>query len=207
MGFAAPTPSNAAASRRYPTSVPKRYSTFNETWSSPDFLLRKEKNSKRNNSHRKCKRRGRANFVFCAETSCALGYFGATHGSSKRPHSKTRGGVANAWKILAISGSNFEMSFPVQAAIRDISISLKKIRSRQIGMNQKHEQTVRRNYPLMRNKKPLKPKPWGTKQPIRKILARRHTPNPQAWAPGSCPSFKLLRSTGTTFRRTRPCSA
>lgn len=110
VGYAAPTPSNAAASRRYPTSVPKRYSdlkhifTSNETWSSSDFLLRKEKNSKRNNSHRKCERRGRANFVFCAETSCALGYFGATHSSSKRPHSKTRGGVAKAWKILAISG-------------------------------------------------------------------------------------------------------
>ena len=46
--------------------------------------------------------------------------------SSKRPHSKTRGGVANAWKILAISGSNFEMSFSAQAAIRDISISFLK---------------------------------------------------------------------------------
>lgn len=134
--------------------------------------MRKEKNSKRNNSHRKCERRGRANFVFWAETSCALGYFGATHSSSKRPHSKTRGGVANAWKILAISGSNFEMSFSVQAAIRDISISLKKIRSRQIRMNQKHEQTVRRNYPLTRNKKPLEPKPWGTKQPIKLQSAR-----------------------------------
>lgn len=46
VGYAAPTPSNAAASQRYPTSVPKRYSTFNETWSRPDFFSEKKKTPK-----------------------------------------------------------------------------------------------------------------------------------------------------------------
>ena len=230
-GYAAPTPSNAAASRRYPTWVLKRYSHFkhlstsNETWSSSECFFGNKKNSKRSNIHRKCEREGRANFVFCAETFCALGYFGATHSSSKRPDSKTRGGVAKAWKILAISGPASRCFFWFKLRYAIYRYQKKSLQDKSEWIRSTNKPFV--EIPLLWEiRTPYSQSPgeqnsqWSYVTSFaRKILARRHRkPGLQVAAllSSSCGSTGVWKTNfhelscnlfWTTFRPTRPCSA